>query len=149
MPEPNIPSENSAEDGYHKSYSEFSKTLRTWFVAYGIGGPIVLLSNEVAWGWLMKSGRASTMGLLFLTGGAIQIISAILNKHSMWYMYFGEFKPASKNQKVYKISDWYSEQGWVDVVLDSATVVLFGLATWIAFATIMAAPPEIFISPKK
>lgn len=148
MSDPNVTPKNPAEEGYYKSYSEFSKTLRTWFVAYGIGGPIVLLSNDVAWGWLMKSGRASTMGVLFLTGGALQVISAILNKQSMWYMYFGELKPASKSRKSYKISNWYSDQGWIDVLLDFATVVLFGLATWIAFSTIMAAPAEIFTPPK-
>jgi hypothetical protein len=148
MADPNVTSKNLAEEGYHKSYSEFSKTLRTWFVAYGIGGPIVLLSNETAWGWLVKSGRASTMGLLFLIGGAIQIISAILNKQSMWYMYFGELKPATKSRTSYKLSDWYSDQGWIDVVLDFATILLFGLATWIAFSTIMAAPAEIFMPSK-
>lgn len=142
------PTPNPAELSFHKSYSEFSKTLRTWFVAYGIGGPIVLLSNEVAWGWLMKSGKAATIGLLFLVGGAIQIVSAILNKHSMWYLYFGEFNPASKTRPCYRLSYWYSDQGWVDVVLDLATVALFGWATWLAFYTIMGAPAEIFMAPK-
>jgi hypothetical protein len=139
---------NSAEVSFYKSYSEFSKTLRTWFVAYGIGGPIVLLSNEVAWGWLMKSGKAATIGLLFLIGGAIQVISALLNKHSMWYLYFGEFSPASPPRLSYRISYWYSDQGWVDVVFDLATVALFGWATWLAFHTIMGAPAEIFMTTK-
>jgi hypothetical protein len=31
---------------FYPPYSEFSKTLRTWFVAYGgIGVPVVLLAN--------------------------------------------------------------------------------------------------------
>lgn len=141
-------SSNPAQDSYYKSYSEFSKTLRTWFVAYGIGGPIVLLSNDKAWGWLMETGKARKMGLLFLLGGAIQIFSALLNKHSMWYLYFEEFSPSSPPRAPYRISYWYSDQGWIDVVFDLATLALFGWATWLAFSTIMGAPAQIFLDSK-
>ncbi len=33
-------------DGYYKVYEEYSKTLRTWFVAYGIGAPVLVLNND-------------------------------------------------------------------------------------------------------
>lgn len=138
----------SAKEAFYKSYSDFSKTLRTWFVAYGIGGPIVLLSNNAAWGWLVKSGRVSWMGLLFLVGGVLQVIGALLNKHAMWYLYIGEDQPATKSRCSYKVWDKYSNQGWVDVLIDIATLILFGWATWLAFSTIMTAPAEIFTNAK-
>jgi hypothetical protein len=138
----------TAKEAFYQSYSEYSKTLRTWFVAYGIGGPIVLLSNNPAWGWLVKSGRISLIGLLFLLGGVLQVISALLNKHAMWYLYIGEYEPATKSNRSYKVSDKYSNQGWVDVVIDLATLILFAWATWLAFSTIMAAPAEIFTTSK-
>lgn len=138
----------SPKEGYYKSYAEFSKTLRTWFVGYGIGGPIVLLSNNAAWGWLVKSGQISLIGLLFLLGGVLQVISALLNRHAMWYLYFGEEYPAKKSNFSYKISSTYADQGWIDVVIDIATIMLFGWATWLAFSTIMAAPAEIFTTAK-
>jgi hypothetical protein len=138
----------SPKEAFHKSYSEFTKTLRTWFVAYGIGGPIVLLSNNAAWGWLVQSGEISLIGLLFLLGGVLQVISALLNKHAMWYLYMGEELPATKTTRAYKISETYSNQGWIDVVFDTATVLLFGWATWLAFSIIMAAPAEIFTGAK-
>jgi hypothetical protein len=138
----------SAKEAFYKSYSEFSKTLRTWFVAYGIGGPIVLLSNNAAWGWLVKSGRISLIGLLFLMGGVLQVIGALLNKHAMWYLYIGEERSEAKNKYSYKISDTYSNQGWIDVVIDIATLILFGWATWLAFSIIMSAPAEIFTNAK-
>lgn len=31
---------------YFQAYAEYSKVLRTWLVAYGIGAPVLLLTNE-------------------------------------------------------------------------------------------------------
>jgi hypothetical protein len=81
-------------------------------------------------------------------GGVLQVIGALLNKHAMWYLYIGEDQPATKSKRSYKVSDTYSNQGWVDVVIDIATLILFGWATWLAFSTIMAAPAEIFTNAK-
>jgi hypothetical protein len=140
---------NLKEEEYYKSYAEFSRTLRTWFVAYGIGGPVVLLSNDAAWAGLRKSPHLSFLGLLFFLGGALQVVSALLNKHSMWYLYFGEFKAETKKRCSYRISYWYSDQGWVDVVLDIITIVLFGWATFLAFSEIMALPIDVITTPPK
>jgi hypothetical protein len=137
------------EEGFYKSYAEFSKTVRTWFVAYGIGGPVVLLSNNAAWGWLVKSGHVPTMGLLFLIGGALQVAGALLNKHAMWYLYVGEYMPATKSKRAYKFFDKYSDQDWIDVVIDLVSLVLFGAATYLAFSIITKAPAEIFTTLKK
>jgi hypothetical protein len=81
---------------FYAPYVEFAQTLRTWFVAYGIGGPVVFLSNDTALLALMKSGTLPRIGLLFLLGGGLQIIGALLNKHSMWYLYAGEVYTHSK-----------------------------------------------------
>jgi hypothetical protein len=143
------PNKNLKEEEYYKSYAEFSKTLRTWFVAYGIGGPVVLLSNDAAWAALKKSSDISFIGLLFLLGGALQVVSALLNKHSMWYLYFGEFNADAKKSRSYKMSYWYSEQGWIDVVLDIITIILFGWATLLAFSEVMIATMNLEIPPPK
>lgn len=98
--------------------------------------------------WLVKSGKISLIGLLFLLGGVLQVIGALLNKHAMWYLYFGEEYPTTKSNRSYKISYKYSDQGWIDLVIDIVTLSLFGWATWQAFSIIMAAPAEIFINAK-
>lgn len=137
------------EEEYYKSYAEFSKTLRTWFVAYGIGGPVVLISNDAAWAAMRKSTDLTFIGLLFLVGGALQILSALLNRHAMWFLYFGEFKPPAKEWISYKIANWYSDQGWIDVAIDVLTVVLFGWATLLAFSAITSIPPDTLIPALK
>ncbi|HEV2801147.1 MAG TPA: hypothetical protein VGW12_11660 [Pyrinomonadaceae bacterium] len=132
-----MPPEEIEDSVYFPSYSEHAKTLRTWFVAYGIGGPVVLLSSDKAWNSLVLSGCSPYIGFLFLTGGIIQILSALLNKHSMWLLYLEEAaggkKPDNERSLIFKLADWYSVQTWIDVLSDAYTLILFGWATRLAF----------------
>jgi len=133
------------ESEFYGPYAEYSKTLRAWFVSYGIGGPVVLLSSDKAWDSLVKSGCGRYVGLLFISGGIIQILSALLNKHSMWLLYLEEVDAKERKKKnpqatsptvrkpTYKLAEWYSNQTWVDVLLDIYTLLLFGWATRLAF----------------
>lgn len=47
----------------------------------------------------------------------------------MWYLYVGELSAKSKTSALYKVSDWLSENYWVEFVGDLVTLALFGLAT--------------------
>jgi len=46
---------------YFKAYEEYSKVLRTWFVAYGIGGPVLLLTNETLAKAIKASGQVRVL----------------------------------------------------------------------------------------
>ncbi len=130
---------------FYGPYAEHSKTLRAWFVAYGIGGPVVLLSSDEAWDSLVKSGCGRYVGLLFIFGGIIQILSSLLNKHSMWLLYLEEVEakerktngvteiPITERKPTYRLADWYSKQTWIDVLLDIYTLIFFSWATRLAF----------------
>lgn len=143
------PLNDEPKSEYYPSYAEFSKTLRTWFVAYGIGGPVVLVGNERAWKAIVASGLSIHIGLLFLMGGGLQVVSAFLNKHAMWHMYIAEPAPsdtakdaarrqALKEKCPYRIAYWYSEQNWIDELLDFYTLLAFAWATALAFEVLSA-----------
>jgi hypothetical protein len=147
--------DSESKSGYYSSYAEFSKTLRTWFVAFGIGGPVVLLANEKAWPKIIASKCSFDLALLFLIGGGIQVISSFANKHSMWHLYFGDEKMEEaetdakikekigqhRSTSIYKVARWYSYQNWIDELLDFFTLCLFAWATYLAFI-ILSAPYE-------
>src|SRR6476620_4276104 len=114
-------SNTESKSEFYPPYAEFSKTLRTWFVAYGIGGSVVLMTNENVWKQLINSECSSHIGYLFLIGGSLQVISAFANKHAMWHLYICEIAPYDSDQDKerrecfkkelpYKIAFWYSEQ---------------------------------------
>src|SRR5260370_2549990 len=69
-------------------YAEYSKTLRTWLVAYGIGAPVLFLTNDTLARTFAKSSQARTIAIYFLAGVVLPMLLAILNKHVMWVGYY-------------------------------------------------------------
>ena len=76
------PSAEKIAAGSYAAYSECNKTLRTWLVAFGIGGPALFLVNDTAVKRLVTAGTLKTVAALFLIGIAVQVLSALLNKAS-------------------------------------------------------------------
>ena len=124
---------DSRADEYFKAYAELSKTLRTWLVAYGIGAPIALLTNETFAVAIRRSGQSRCIAGFFLFGVAAQVVLAAVNKTSMWALYYGETQSDFKNKRRYKLAHVISEHYWPDLSLDVAAMVAFGVATWMAF----------------
>lgn len=126
---PKKTSQNAEKEGYYKACCEHSKSLRTWLVAYGIGAPALFISHPSILSTLSNVGKARLVGLLFLCGLTLQVCLSFCTKISMWYLYFGEHQPKFKETIRYKVCDWYSEQFWIDVIIDISTILFFGAAT--------------------
>jgi len=91
-------SQNKSDDkGFFEPYADYSRTLRTWLVAYGNGGPAVMITHPDALALVSSMGHAALIGWLFLAGVATQVFIAFLNKITMWYIYFGEIEPPFQN----------------------------------------------------
>src|SRR5713101_4478781 len=75
-------------EGFYKAYEEHSRTLRAWLVAYGIGGPVLMLTNDHISLTLSGSGHARTIAILFLGGVVLQVLLTAVNKTAMWICYF-------------------------------------------------------------
>ena len=118
---------------YLKAYQEHAKTLKTWFVAYGVGVLVLLISKDRPWEALISSGFAMLVAGLSVAGVSTQVLLVILNKMSNWFCYYGEFKPAFKSTWPYKASRWFEGQFWIDVLLDLSTLTAFGWATLCLF----------------
>jgi hypothetical protein len=82
-----------AGEGFYKAYEEHSKTLRTWLVAYGIGAPVLFLTNDSLAGKLASSPQAGLIGVVFLIGTLLQVLLAALNKGVMWACYYAAAVP--------------------------------------------------------
>ena len=125
------------EKGYFDAYASATTHLRTWLVAYGIGAPVLFLSNEDLWQVLAGAKCASCVGFLFLGGVALQILIALINKNVMWFCYYGETKPAFKASRTYKVCYCLSEWFWVDIGFDVLSIAFFIAATYKVFVAVM------------
>lgn len=114
---------------YLRSYQNFASTMRAWLIAYGIGAPVLFATQGAFECVFANSLAAKPLIYMYLSGVGIQIVSALSFKASMWYIFWGALKSEFKNTWRYRISDWLSEQLWVEIGLDISTIGLFGLAT--------------------
>jgi hypothetical protein len=112
------------------AYLEYNKVLRTWFVAFGIGGPALFLVNEKIAGELAKLGSLRLVAACFLGGAVAQVVCAMINKFANWYVYMATIDTARKYSWQCKLADKVIEQFWFDILIDVGTLVAFGIAAW-------------------
>jgi hypothetical protein len=112
------------------TYLEYNKVLRTWFVAFGVGGPALFLVNDKIAERLVKLGMLREVAALFLIGAAAQIVGALLNKITNWYVYIAAYEPTFRGTRMHKLSEWFTHQFWFDILVDVVTIICFGYAAW-------------------
>src|SRR5882672_3970720 len=110
------------EDHYYQEYSEYAKNVRIWFVAYGVGGPALILTQPSLYNSVLASGHARGIALAFLIGVLVQILTALLYKAAAWNLHYsqerGQGQPAPWAKRVER---WY----WIDVMADIIALALF------------------------
>lgn len=119
---------------YYATYAEYNRALRAWFVAFGVGGPVVFLVNEDLGTKLANEGVLQTVAIFFLVGAAAQILVALINKICIWCQYYGEANQAFKETCRYRAAQSVGKQFWIDVLLDVVSIVAFAVAILIVFA---------------
>ena len=144
----NEPNENGAtstpndvahdeKSDFQNFYKYYSNLLRTWLVAYGIGGPVILLTNDHLWAKVIEAGNQTIIGIMFLSGVGLQVFLAFLNKSLMWNLYFGYVSPGFRDKWPHRLSDKLSEQYWIDILIDGISIGLMAVATSLAFAALV------------
>lgn len=134
-PEPPISLPGDGKEHF-EVYSQHSAVLRTWLVAYGIGAPVLFMSQEAIWVRLSESGMLRQIGFLFLLGVFMQVALASINKSVMWACYFGETSPAYQKTRRYRFACWLSERYAIDFVIDLGSMSAFGYATFLCFSVL-------------
>ena len=135
--EPNSLLASEPGAGHYAAYEEHARTLRTWLVAYGIGGPVLILSQAAVWQRLARSGSIRLIAGLFLTGVVLQVVLAAINKSAMWACYFGEVDPDFQSTRRYRVGRWLSERYAIDFLFDTIGMCLFAYATYRCFAALL------------
>jgi hypothetical protein len=125
--------ENHAASAYFDSYAEYNRVLRSWFVAFGAGGPALFLVEEKLRAALIASGQTQLVVALFLSGVALQLLVAGINKYANWYCYAGEDDAVYRRTAAYRFWSGVARQFFIDVLADLATAACFFSAVWVLF----------------
>jgi hypothetical protein len=126
---------------YAEAYRQHATTLRNWFVAYGVGGPAVLLTNEKLQLALKSSGSYALVGWFFLAGVALQVLLAFVDKYADWICYWRCEKapPAAPPQAPppltlsQRLAAWWVQDNRPSIALDLASMAFLAFATGTAF----------------
>lgn len=133
-PPPGAPPQQSE---FWEPYAQAARTVRAWFLAFGIGAPAIFVTNDKAAEALASTGNARLVVILFLLGVAFQVGLGLAYKHAMSYLYLCEGNSESKKKVWYKIFNWVTEAFWFEVGIDIITCTLFIIATVITLCALM------------
>jgi hypothetical protein len=112
----------------YANYQHYNTVLRSWFIGFGVGGPVILISNNDVLLKLKATGCAYLVGSLFFVGVGIQIIISFINKTVGWCNYFAEENQGFTDNWLYKAAIIFDEKYWLDVLADLLSIVTF---TWV------------------
>jgi hypothetical protein len=119
----------SEASDHYQAYVDYSKLLRVWLVAYGIGAPILFITNDALWQTIAKSELAWLIAVMFLAGVFAQVFVAWLNKTTQWIIFSGKNKPSHPPSWLFATARKIGRQFWIDVAADLASILLFTVAT--------------------
>ena len=119
---------------YFEQYWRYCSSLRNWFVAYGIGGCILFLTDKAKVFQGLTSSKKTIIVILFLVGVIAQIVLAFFNKWIHWYIYWGKEEIEFRKTKRYKVANYLSSFFEIDVVVDMITFATFVVATVVLIA---------------
>ena len=126
------------ESGFYEPYSHLARTLRGWLVAYGIGGPVLMMSQDLFSDAVVESGNGRLISILFLLGLALQIAEALIQKYSMAVFYESELDISVVERRRYRAAAFFTDQYLLSIVFDVATIAAFSIGTYLAMVSILA-----------
>jgi hypothetical protein len=135
--DPDGPERNSLTAAHFANYQDYNKTLRTWFVTFGIGALTLFLLHPESVRPLKAAGSLGPVIKLYLVGCGAQILIALINKFAGWHAYSGALDAEHGARWSYRAWEWLFAQFWLDMVADVASVIAFGAATYLMFQALV------------
>ena len=128
-----VSSDEKVASSSFAAYSEYNKTVRTWLVAFGIGGPALFMTNDAIAKRLATTNTLREVVALFLVGAGVQVFGALLNKACNWYVYQAYSPSGVKGTFKHRCSEWLTSHFWIDIAFDFVAILVFGRALWLLF----------------
>lgn len=123
-----------SKDHFFTPYLEHTRTLRTWFVAYGVGGPLLFATQKNLIEKLIDYGCIKVVVILMLVATLIQTVSTWLYKATTYQFYLSEIDQFYYSTWIHKCSIKISKHYyWVIPLADFLTILLLLIATVMVF----------------
>lgn len=124
--------------GYHEAYRSHATTFRTWLLAFAVGMPVFLASNEALWNRFVATDGIRGIALAFLAALGLQAVLALADKYAAWFCYATILGRRNQDSPGTRFGLWWTRNDWPSVLVDLATLGLLACATWMALPKILA-----------
>lgn len=121
----------------YENYNDYNKSVRTWFVSFGLGGPALFLVHPELVTSLRNAGVLALTIIPFLLGCACQILVALANK----YIAYAYYNAKVSKKEMPKFWDNLGEKIWIDKSCDMLTFLGFALAIGVMVRTLVLNTP--------
>ena len=126
-------------DEYFTQYWHYATNLRNWFIAYGVGGILLLTRADAVFNAQphaaqVEPGLRVVAIALFIFGLATQVLLTLVNKIGHYYAYQKHVVAAEGRR--HRLGVWLCECFWIDLVLDATTLAWY-LAGTVAIARLL------------
>jgi hypothetical protein len=130
MPQKVNPEHGDDKDYYYGSYNAFAWKFRLWLVAYGVSIPFIVLTNDKMRALVVTKADGPYYLKMSLWGVVFQIFLTWSYKVCMWYCdrHAKGYLPVHSIK--YKCATWFSEQFFIEILLDATSVTLFLISTF-------------------
>jgi hypothetical protein len=118
-----------------ESYRQHAATLRT--VAFGVGGPVLVLGNEKAWKKVSRAADADWVGWLFFAAVGVQVALAIVDKYADWFGLYGALMGATRTKK-FKVAEWWLACDSISIAADVVAAACLAYAAYLLFGILVA-----------
>jgi hypothetical protein len=139
-----MPAEFRSSDAeqFADAYRQHAATLRNWFVAYGVGGPALLITNDKLQLALRNYGRLELVGWCFLGGVFLQVVLSFTDKYADWLCYRacvneGSIPDPKKRNSLETVAFWWVTSNWPSILIELVSVLAFAVATGTAFRAML------------
>ncbi len=119
----------NAPSEYFEPYRHYSQVLRAWLVGFGVGVPILLISQSEIVTPVISSEKSLIIFGLFLLGVSAQVLVALLYKYSMAILYVNEYSSYETSSKSIKFANYLGTRFWPDVLGDIVAILSYIVAT--------------------
>lgn len=116
---------------FEAAYRQHAGNFRTWLVAFGVGLPIFLASNDKIWEIFSKAEGARYVIYAFFAGIALQVLLAMLDKYSDWFCLSTINGRRLKESYGAKFGVWWLKNDWPSIFLDLTSIVSFGVGAYL------------------
>jgi hypothetical protein len=105
----------------YEAYVEYNRTLRAWYVGFGVATPLAIAAQDKLYDELVGSGLGFYVTLFFVVGVMAQILNTVANKWMNWYRYETNSGRTARPAFMKNWSDWYRNAYILHLLADFIT----------------------------